>query len=340
MRCIIYCRISSAIQQDGISLNAQLESCMNTARTMGHINPTVIQEVGTARGNIPPLLDVLSNKKGIIVIFYSVDRFSRNIQKGNELIDRMIKNGQTLIFIRENIILKNDENYNNYRNSLNLALSHAEVESNAISDRVKLAFLQYKNQGFHVGTVPFGKSTISDSIHINRKRLVNNTREQKIIEFIKGCCTEGFSVAEINNILKQLAPIAESDPIVVEIEEKQISHLISPLNYSTIADFLNDYEVPYRNNKKWTASIVSRIYHNNISNFSMTNINNVIDSMDEDESDKKYSDQSSSSTRITLHNPNIVPRRTRNSENRRNRESKSGKDEYDMEIETSKKPRK
>jgi len=287
----IYCRVSSILQLQGVSLDAQLNACSSTA-AMNNLKEIVkIQEVCSARHGLPPLLSLLANKKKITLICYSIDRFSRNVELGMSLAKKMLENGCTLIFLREQLFLTGTSNINKLRDGI-LA---AQTESDAISSRIKMVRNEYKQQGYHIGPVPYGYFS-SPVEHTSFKRLEEDPYEQKVLEFIRLCSQKGPSVKDINQVLAELSPMAHSDPLVFEAEEtteieqevkgdeekkenrKRKSHgrqgtrikkvkvkhavVIDRLErymcVDDIAGFLNEYGISYRG-RHWTRSIVSNI---------------------------------------------------------------------------------
>lgn len=262
---IIYCRVSSASQTNGISLSAQQEACMAYLGAEKFTNVVTIQEIGSARSDaVPPLLKTLISKRNTTIVFYSVDRFSRNLNWGPTNLNNMIKNNNTIIFVRELLILNKDATEGMAK--FMEALTAAKNESDAIADRVRLSISAYKAQGFHVGSVPYGYSTQPDSNNPNRKRLVRNTDEQAVISFIDLASTPGTSVAELNSALERFSPIARTDPIVVEIttggETKVASNLHSSFSKESVAVFLNLYGSTNRG-KEWTSGMIGTILKNN-----------------------------------------------------------------------------
>ena len=264
-RCFIYCRVSSTLQQDGISLDAQYAKCLEKLSQYNLNTSSLIQEISSVRKHIPDLLRYLSNKKNATIVFYSVDRFCRNYNNGIEVVNRIINNGGRVIFIRENI----DSSVASWRTNFENYLRIAQAESDAISDRVKTAIKQYRNEGYHVGYVPYGKTSVIDIKNNKRKRLQMNQTEQFVIEFIVACRTPGIAVKFINNVLQQLTNDAKEYPIIVEINDIELTEIKHAIDYKTIADFLNQYGITYRNGNQFTAQIVQNIYKNNKNNSNM-----------------------------------------------------------------------
>lgn len=252
---IVYCRISSSAQKYGVSLDAQLDQCLTN-------NPAAscIQEINSAFKGTPPILsDIVNNKKNTRVIFHAVDRFSRNVQRGISNLETMIKNKCVLIFIRENLTidcLKGPA----YDRFIEL-LKQAESESISIGNRVKTSLEYLIKNGFHSGgSVPYGYNLVKDNMFPGRKRLVKNNYESTVVKFITLACTKGTSISQLNKVLSKVAPIAKKDPIVVELNGKELTHLTSSISRYNIAWFLNAYGVKYRKGKNWSEGSVSLVY--------------------------------------------------------------------------------
>ena len=261
----IYCRISSAGQEQGTSIDSQQEACQKLARANGIAAVSIIHETHSAYNSVPPLLEVLLRKKNHRYIFYAVDRFSRNVKLGIENATLLLKNKCTLIFDREELTVTSSEG--TQWDKLVEHLEQAEAESRAISMRVKGAITYLKGKGYHAsGHVPFGFETRPDPIKPQRKRLHEELSEQAILAFIRMCRTEKAKVAEINRLLRIISPRFSENPIIVEHPDhvtkdgyyKPLKTLVSVFTYKDIAYFLNEYGANHRG-KAWTAQSVSSV---------------------------------------------------------------------------------
>lgn len=261
MKTIVYCRISSSGQTKGVSLDFQLDECKRALISNKISDFALVQEVNSAYEQIPPLLNTLLCKRSHRIVFYAVDRFSRNVAHGIESAKTLIKNKCVLVFIKDQLIVDTTEGAQ-WLKFVQL-LTHSEAESRSISIRVKSAICYLKRKGYHVsGHVPYGFSTIPDSENPKRKCLSPDEKESDILNFISFCRTKGTSIEQLNRALEKISPNI-SDPIVLEWTEdnktEELKCIRYEISYEDIAYFLNAYEVSYRG-KNWTSSLVRSVY--------------------------------------------------------------------------------
>lgn len=268
----IYCRISSQSQAQGVSLDAQMSFCENYLSGGSLSDGTMesfatVQEIASAYSyKTPPLLNILVQKKNHRVVFYSVDRFSRNSVIGITNALTMLKNKTTLIFSQENLILFPKDSQEGSRTSQEWnrfidLLSHAHAESRAISNRVKSSIRYLRENGFHIsGSVPYGFEAVPDVSNPQRKRLHECKVETEILNFIQLCRRKNASVAEINEAISVCSPLARANPIVIEKNSRVLQTLENSIEYRDIAWFLNEYGLSYRG-KEWTIYSVSSVYN-------------------------------------------------------------------------------
>jgi DNA invertase Pin-like site-specific DNA recombinase len=261
MNTTVYCRISSVGQLSGFSLDVQLDECKRALVANNISDAVVVQEVHSAYEEIPPLLQELIRKRKHRMVFYAVDRFSRNVIKGIESAQTLINNKCVLIFIRERLMVDST----NGKEWLKLVqlLTQAEAESKAISNRVKSVVAYLKRSGYHTsGRVPFGFSVSPDAIIPKRKRLHPNHQESDVMKFITLCRTKGATIDSINQALDRAVPGAIADPIVIEWKDKdktiKLEALKYEMSYQDITYFLNEYGILYRG-KRWTINLVQSV---------------------------------------------------------------------------------
>lgn len=270
---VIYCRISSQSQAQGVSLDAQISFCKNYLNGLSGVRNgpmesfTIVQEIASVYSEkTPPLLNVLVQKKNHCVVFYSVDRFSRNSKAGRTNALTMLKNKTTLIFSQENLVLSPKDSPKDSQTSRewNLfvdLLDKAHAESRAISNRVKNSFQYLRENGFHTsGSVPYGFEAVPDAKQPQRKRLQECKVETEILNFIQLCRKKNANVDEINKSISMCSPLADVNPIVIEKNSRVCRTLEHPIEYRDIAWFLNEYGLSYRG-KEWTIYSVSSVYN-------------------------------------------------------------------------------
>ncbi len=262
MKTTIYCRISSLNQTQGVSLEAQLEECKQAIQFNKHTVDSVVQEVCSAYESTPPLLETLTRKRNHRVVFHAVDRFSRNVLNGVKNAKQMLKYHCELVFVRDRLVVRETQGPEWLR--LVSLITQAEAESKNISLRVRNAISFLKRNGYqHSSHVPYGFSSLPDPVKPHLKRLHPNTVENAITKFIVLCRTKGASIGDINKALREFAPSAYKNPIVIEWNDTRgkvlLSSLRYELSYDDIAYFLNEYGMVYRGSE-WNSKNVASIY--------------------------------------------------------------------------------
>jgi DNA invertase Pin-like site-specific DNA recombinase len=254
---LIYARVSSKQQKGGVSLSFQVQECKRAATG----SYKIVTEVHSAFRVVPPKLKEVTKAQNTRVVFYAVDRFSRDEKLGTRLAEKMLEKGCTLVFTREKLVLglgrRGAVSRKDWRTFLRY-LREGEAESEKISLRVKGSIRYLKENGYVSGPVPFGYTTkeVPDE---KRLKLVEDEIEMSVLDFISLCATKGSSVLEINQALCTFAPIATEDPLVVEYEEVPVTHLKYRFTYQEIAEFLNLYGSTCRG-AKWTADKVESLF--------------------------------------------------------------------------------
>ena len=102
-RAHLYCRVSSAGQEDGYSLDTQETACRNWCAERGLVIASVAREVWSGAERHRPDLDVLLDRllPGEIVLAYALDRLSRSQIDTAILIDRIEATGAALALVTE-----------------------------------------------------------------------------------------------------------------------------------------------------------------------------------------------------------------------------------------------
>lgn len=159
---VFYARVSSK-QQSGdnhVSLDAQIQSMLfpNNGEVI------IVKEIASGRitfnGTGAAMtrkiyqrkLEFLANHLLDSEIFvYSIDRFSRNTVFGIDLLERMTKNNTKFTSVTEGVSFTTDTNKNIIRN----ALSSAELQSDTISSKVRMA-INHNRLNNIVRIAPYG----------------------------------------------------------------------------------------------------------------------------------------------------------------------------------------
>lgn len=184
---IIYCRVSSEAQRDGVSLNAQEEALKQYCQLFNFEAVRVIKEVASAKNlKQRPLLQEALKELGKTadgLIIYRLDRLSRSVKDLSSLVEQYFNNKHSLISFSEN--LNGDDASGRFL--LHILISVAELERNKISDNTKLSLAHLKKAGKRVSRFPqYGFKHLDG-------RLIPSKEEQAIIQIAKQQHQEGCS---------------------------------------------------------------------------------------------------------------------------------------------------
>lgn len=215
---------------------------------------------------------LVEEMKEKVLVVLDASRFSRNEKNGRELIDRCIRNGITVVFIIEKLVVNSRENIEKAVEYIKIA----ENESTVKGEKVKRTKRIRSEQGYFTGgRVPYGFIKVSTE---QGNVLKEVPYEQNVITFIRLCRTPGTSISIINQALQKITNfIIGQDPIVIDNnetgEENQI--ILENLSWTNIANILNEYYV-LRRGRKWTSGNVQIIRNQEYSlNDICNNMNSV-----------------------------------------------------------------
>ena len=210
------------------------------------------------------LSNLINNKSNINIVVASVDRFSRNINKADELVKKMIDNKINLISVKENINIDTALGKHEFRK----LISASQYESELISERVKNSVRYKRSNNIHMGSAPYG-------YNIQNGKLIKDINEQKIIKFIVTNVSRETTTSKLSHNLLMLLKELNSEcvnnfvPIVITIEDNEYEYKSLDINekfkptMKTISEILNDYNISKRN-KSWSKSSVSYILQHQI----------------------------------------------------------------------------
>jgi DNA invertase Pin-like site-specific DNA recombinase len=171
------------------------------------------------------------------IIIYSVDRLSRNVIKGLEFINEMLKKNITFHFITNEIVYNKDSSATKL-GTIQSLLVEAEKFSNMTSEKIKNTRKRLIEEGNDLGRAKYGFSMIRDVNEI-RKKIVNE-EETKIIKIIK-------------NHYKKVC-----DNFDYYQAEENLKRTFKSI-YEYIARWCNRKGIKYRNGDAFTEAIVHRI---------------------------------------------------------------------------------
>lgn len=258
---IIYCRISSANDNKGCSLASQAEAGMTYCHNNNYTVDTTVYEIGSAWKNPKQtnLECIINNHKNVTLIVNSIDRFSRNVSKGIDMINKMIIKNIKLVSLNDTVDLSSATGRASFRN----LLSNSELESDKISERCKRGSAHRKRNGHLMGRSPYGYAAVT----VNGVRKKQNNREEAaIIKFIINNLHKKVSASEFTTELYKLLytlkkPLTEFVPVIFEENyEREVSSI--HMSSEAMANILNDYNISKRNND-WTSQTVSYTYKKN-----------------------------------------------------------------------------
>lgn len=161
MKAIIFARVSSKDQEDGHSLDAQIQSCFEYAinKKLTIIEQFRVVESSTATGR-PEFLKMVnftrSQKDKIIILCYCVDRLQRDFDEQYLELQKLIKLGKIEIhYIKSEFIEHKDmDSSDKFRKNLDVLL--ANDYRNKISDNVKRSAKKKLDEGTILGDSPLG----------------------------------------------------------------------------------------------------------------------------------------------------------------------------------------
>jgi len=245
---IIYCRVSTPTQ----SLEAQEFACKEYCNNNNYNIIKIIHEIGSAYKNIKlyKLEDLIKNNTNKILLIYSIDRFSRNLTKCNELLELIKQNNLILKSAKEEINLTTPLGRHTFRNYV----SQAQFESEIISERIKNT-LNYKK----INTPKYG-------YYIKNDKMIINKEEQSINKFILNTYNQSLSSIKFTNHLFHLLNLLKKDKseyINVEfLNNDKIIDINKPIKITSciLSNILNEYNILNRN-KIWKDINIRNIYN-------------------------------------------------------------------------------
>ena len=196
------------------------------------------------------LVYVSKNNTNKILLIYSIDRFSRNLTKCNELLELIKQNNLILKSAKEEINLTTPLGRHTFRNYV----SQAQFESEIISERIKNT-LNYKK----INTPKYG-------YYIKNDKMIINKEEQSINKFILNTYNQSLSSIKFTNHLFHLLNLLKKDKseyINVEfLNNDKIIDINKPIKITSciLSNILNEYNILNRN-KIWKDINIRNIYN-------------------------------------------------------------------------------
>jgi DNA invertase Pin-like site-specific DNA recombinase len=193
-QAIGYVRVSSDQQAaSGVSLDAQEARIRAMAVVQGVDLAEVIVDAGQSakslsRPGMERLLALVDARQVQTVIVAKLDRLTRSVRDLADLLERFEKRGVSLVSVSESL----DTGTAAGRLVLNVMMSVAQWEREAIGERTREALRHKKSSGQRVGTVAYGYQLASDG-----RTIEPNADELTVIETIRQLRTDGKSSRRI-----------------------------------------------------------------------------------------------------------------------------------------------
>ncbi len=179
MKAVIFARVSSKDQEDGHSLDAQIQSCYEYAI---HKNLKVVEQfrvvessMVTGRPEFAKMVDFTrKQKEKIVVLCYCVDRLQRDFDEQYLELQKLIKQDKIEIhYVKSEFIEHRDmDSSDKFRKNLDVLL--ANDYRNKISDNVKRSAKKKLDDGTILGDSPLG--------YLNSKRV--DKKKEKVEVYI------------------------------------------------------------------------------------------------------------------------------------------------------------
>lgn len=191
-----YARVSTEEQaSDGVSLGAQVEKIRAYAALYDLDLVEVIVDAGVSaktlhRPGLTRALDMLRSGAASGLVVAKLDRLSRSVGDWNTLIDGYFgeKAGKTLMSVADSIDTRTAAG----RLVLNVLMSVAQWEREAIGERTRDALRFKKGKGERVGQVPFGYRLADDGVN-----LVRDEAGQEAVATVRELRAAGLSIRRI-----------------------------------------------------------------------------------------------------------------------------------------------
>jgi site-specific DNA recombinase len=179
MKAIIFARVSSKEQEDGHSLDAQIQSCFKYAINKG-LKVTEqfrVVESSTAIGRpeFSKMIDFIKAQRDkITILCYCVDRLQRDFDEQYLELQKLIKLGKIEIHYIKNEFIEHKDMDSSEKFKKNLDVLLANDYRNKISDNVKRSAKKKLDEGTILGDSPLG--------YLNGKRV--DKKKEKVDVYI------------------------------------------------------------------------------------------------------------------------------------------------------------
>lgn len=193
----IYCRISSQYSKKTNSLDTQEGTCISYCKDNDMNIVEIVRNKKSSRNmmnydELEKLIEKMKPNDTLVVA--DVSRFSRNLMKGLQLLDKMDKKKIKIYAVKEQAKYDTFTNRYTFRNFLN----HAEYETDGLSMRINDSIRNIKQKGGTLGGAKFGYEKYIDN---GIRKIRKNMTEHRTIMKIRKMFREGKTPQEIANEL-------------------------------------------------------------------------------------------------------------------------------------------
>ena len=179
MKAVIFARVSSKDQEDGHSLDAQIQSCFEYAikKEFKVAEQFKVVESSTANGRpeFSKMVNFVKKQSGqVVVLCYCVDRLQRDFDEQYLELQKLIKIGKLEIHYIKNEFIEHKDMDSSAKFRKNLDVLLANDYRNKISDNVKRSNKKKLEEGTILGDSPLG--------YLNKPRI--DKKKEKVEVYI------------------------------------------------------------------------------------------------------------------------------------------------------------
>lgn len=198
MEAVIYVRVSTAGQTEGISMEAQEARATAWAAANGYRVAATFMDSGISgkradnRPGLQKALAAVCASRGNALIAYSLSRLARSTKDAIAIAERLQKAGADLVSLTERIDTSTAAGKMMFR----MLAVLSEFERDLVSERTKAALAHKAARGERIGAVPFGYSVAADGV-----KLVRHDAEMATLTDLRAMRGKGMSWRAIADTL-------------------------------------------------------------------------------------------------------------------------------------------
>jgi DNA invertase Pin-like site-specific DNA recombinase len=247
-KSIIYSRVSTYKQSNGVSLDSQITLCNDYCKLLNFNVVDRIEEVcsSTSMSKQIKLNDIIMNNSNINLVIHEPSRLSRNIKDFTCLLDKCNEKNIILHFVQNNIVSNNSQDIKKIISKV----YDAEIESKTLSNRIKQSVCYRKKMKTYLPPIP------SFGYMIQNKKLILNKTEQDIITLINKL----FWGSDTCSINKLLSDLTGNDEKIYDLYDNNVISEVQHGNMRIIdiVFFLNNLGITFRG-RNWYGNSVSKL---------------------------------------------------------------------------------